>query len=156
MARLDDGAGFVGTGFTSGDYDDLMAKLNAAAETPLPVGPDENAWSSDSLSDERDRYETKGTRTVSFDYEYATFVWLAEHLAILRDEWHCDSNSALFVQLVSEATGTTPPASLEESPADGQAPERPEDAVSGPNEYAAGDVPTPAAVGPAEGAGDPR
>jgi hypothetical protein len=135
LGRLDEGAGFAGTGFDSQAFDDLMAKLAEAADTPLPLGDEDNTWKADTAQDERDRYELKGTRTVAFDYAYPVFVWLAETLAGLREVRSVDSNSDLFVRLVEEASGTTAPESLGETPGDGA--ETSEDHGSGAGEYAA-------------------
>ena len=126
LKQIDEsGRGFEGTGVTSAEYDDLMAKLTAVAETPLPLGEPEadTTWKTANMQDLRDRYETKGTRTVSFDYPYPVFVWLAEQLAILRDREEVESNSELFLLLVGTATDSTPPESLDEE----AGPDEPED-----------------------------
>lgn len=146
LAQLDEGSGFVGTGVSSAEYDDLLAKLAEASATPLPLGdsPDDNTWRTANGQELRDRYETKGTRTVSFDYSYPVFVWLAEQLTILRDRLELESNSELFVALVSEATGSTPPESLD----DEAGPEEPENAASGDDGDGVGDLVDSAAFEP--------
>jgi ParB-like nuclease domain len=129
LRQIDEsGRGFTGVGVTSAEYDDLMAKLAAVAETPLPLGEGEadTTWKTANMQDLRDRYETKGTRTVSFDYPYPVFVWLAEQLAILREREEVESNSELFLLLVGRETDSTPPESLDED----AGPEEPEDDAS--------------------------
>lgn len=128
LRQLDEGSGFAGSGFDSAGYDDLLAKLAAAAETPLPLGEqDENTWRAATGADERDRYELKGTRTVAFDYSYPVFVWLAEQLTILREREGVESNSDLFVLLIERETDSKAPESLD----DEAGPEQPEDDASG-------------------------
>jgi hypothetical protein len=115
LKRLDETTGFTGTGVTSSEYDDLLAKLAESAATPLPLADTgENTWRAATAQDERDRYETKGTRTVSFDYSYPVFVWLAEQLAILREEHEVESNSELFVLMVERWTDSKAPESLDD------------------------------------------
>lgn len=136
LGRVDESKGFAGVGWTAGEYDDLMARLAEAAETPLPQtdpagdSSEDNTWKTATMDDLADRYDSKGTRTVSFDYTYPVFVWLAEHLAILRGQRGIDSNAELFVALVEEVTGTEAPAELDD-PAGTDA-EEPEDASSAP------------------------
>jgi hypothetical protein len=144
LGRLDEGGGFAGTGVTSAEYDDLLAKLAESAATPLPLteSADDNTWRAATAQDERDRYETKGTRTVSFDYSYPVFVWLAEQLAILREEHEVESNSELFVLMVERWTDSKAPESLD----DPAGPDDPEDDDSETlARRAAGDMPGVAA-----------
>jgi hypothetical protein len=142
LSRLDATTGFAGTGVSSAEYDDLLAKLAEASKTPLPLG-DSNAWKDDTMGDYRDRYEEKGTRTVSFDYTYPVFIWLAEQLAILRERESVESNSELFVLMVERATDSKAPESLDDpaGPTFGEGPDdipgpdawEPEGAVSEPS-----------------------
>jgi hypothetical protein len=121
LTRLDgSAAGLKGVGVTSQEMDDLLAKLRETAETPLPLpdSSDENTWQTANMQELRDRYEAKGTRTVSFDYTYPVFVWLAEQLAILREEFGVESNSELFLRLVADQVDSNPPESLDEDAGD--------------------------------------
>jgi hypothetical protein len=116
---------FTGTGFDAGQYDDLLAELAKAAQTPLEhvdPGTGGETWHTPSLTDLRDRYESKATRTLTFDFTWATFEWLVAQFEVLREARGVESNADLLIRLVEEASGTTAPGPQPDDAAYGEQP----------------------------------
>lgn len=100
-------------GFTSEEYDDMLARLQEAAapETgPGSGGFQDGMTSQVPIQDYAARYADKSTRLLVLEYPNAVWLWAEEHLVQRRGEWHLDTNADVVLRIMAEAFGDAPPA----------------------------------------------
>lgn len=114
---LTDLGDLAGTGFTEADLDDLIAELQEAGATPTrnKIGVDARFVNGATTADEADLnerldvYRQKAVRSLVFDYPLPVFGWLTDTMTALRSQHSVESNAALIVKLVEDASGTFAP-----------------------------------------------
>lgn len=114
LGGLDD---LDGTGYDMDDLADIEALLEERAE-PEPKGEsgskgdafgEDGMGNNTSLEDLADGYGQSGTRIVMLSYDITQFTWLQEQMEVIAEARGLDSNAAVLVDLVFEATGVQPP-----------------------------------------------
>jgi hypothetical protein len=103
----------AGTGYTTEEFDDLIAsiqerELPKLSDMPsLQVGQtgQNNTYMATNLEDYKERYATRATRMLMADYENDVYVWLIEKLAQFRESRGIASNSDAILKLVEEVLG---------------------------------------------------
>lgn len=115
LGGLDD---LDGTGYDLDDLADIEALLEER-DTPSASGEsgskgeafgDDGMGNNTSLEDLADGYGQSGTRIVMLSYDIDQFTWLQEQMEVIAEARGLDSNAAVLVDLVFEATGVQPPA----------------------------------------------
>lgn len=105
----------VGTGYGNDDLDDLLVSLERAAppgeQAPdgvISVGPEQTNESQagvNKYSDEQhNNWANSGRRIISLDMPVGQFVWAQEKLQQLGGEFEVDSNTAVVLRLIADAT----------------------------------------------------
>lgn len=105
-----------GTGYSIEDLEDLTALMQeietadnrepAFSQLGSQTGVAQNEHS---LADLEDGYRAHQVRSIILDYELATFSWVTEQLTALRSSLSVDTNAAVIVALIAEATGVAAP-----------------------------------------------
>lgn len=115
LGGLDD---LDGTGYDMDDLADIEALLEER-DTPAASGEsgskgeafgEDGMGNNTSLEDLADGYGQSGTRIVMLSYDINQFTWLQEQMEVIAEARGLDSNAAVLVDLVFEATGVEPPA----------------------------------------------
>jgi|SanBayMetagenome_1026888.scaffolds.fasta_scaffold00600_6 hypothetical protein len=107
-----------GTGYTTDEFDDLLAEiqelelpqLSAETRTYMPeleVGEtgQNNTRFTTSLADYAERYAQKATRMLMCDYQNDTYVWLIEKLGQYRTTTGINNNADAIIRLIEDALG---------------------------------------------------
>lgn len=111
-----DGDLLAATGFSESDVDDLMAEIEER-DTPAKSGlldADTNHKKDSDYKELLERYMTKSTRAMLFEFEADLFEWLTGHLQVIREEMSLPTNAEAFIHLVAEYRGVEIPESTNE------------------------------------------
>lgn len=100
-----------GTGYDPGDLDDIRASLEEAeADTDFADETDQTTHTRKGMQEKYDSYELGDQRQIMLQYVGNQYVWMVEQLAELGQRYGLDTNSAVVLRLVQEATGEQVPA----------------------------------------------
>lgn len=100
-----------GTGYDPGDLDDIRASLEEAeADTGFADETDQTTHTRKGMQEKYDSYELGDQRQIMLQYVGNQYVWMVEQLAELGQRYGLDTNSAVVLRLVQEATGEQVPA----------------------------------------------
>lgn len=100
-----------GTGYDPGDLDDIRASLEEAEADPgFADEADETTHTRKGMQEKYDNYELGDQRQIMLQYVGNQYVWMVEQLAELGQRYGLDTNSAVVLRLVQEATGEQVPA----------------------------------------------
>ena len=99
-----------GTGYDPADLDDIRAELEEATEDLAEADTDE-ATTRMGMQEKHANYEVSDQRQVVLQYVGDQYVWMVEQLAELGHTYGLDSNAAVVLRLVQDATGQEAPTS---------------------------------------------
>lgn len=100
-----------GTGYDPGDLDDIRASLEEAEADPgFADEAEETTHTRKGMQEKYDNYELGDQRQIMLQYVGNQYVWMVEQLAELGQRYGLDTNAAVVLRLVQEATGEQVPA----------------------------------------------
>lgn len=91
-----------GTGYDPGDLDDIRASLEEATDDLAE--DDETVSQRKGMQEKYDSYENSDQRQIVLQYVGDQYVWMVEQLAELGMLFGLDSNAAVVLRLVEQAT----------------------------------------------------
>lgn len=118
----------AGTGYSTDDFDDLLAQLQEMdADNPpqeptalVPYATSSGAYGADgdgtntrqtpSYAEYQAAYDQRATRFLALIYPLGQYAWIVGKMGQLADDRGLESNSAVLLALVAEAVGEVPPA----------------------------------------------
>lgn len=111
LSLIEGDGGLMLAGYRSDDIDDLRASLEElAGDLPeLPDLPDVPISQRKSLDEMADEYADAINRMVMLGFDNAQYVWVQARLAELGERWELDTNSAVLLRLLADATDRPAP-----------------------------------------------
>jgi hypothetical protein len=91
------------TGFSEADLDDLAARL----EEHEPEGA--GIRSTPSIAEYAERYASRATRLLIFEYQAEVYAWTTERLAEERERFGIESNAEALLAILADRSGKLAP-----------------------------------------------
>ena len=108
LAKYDDGTlvsllatleSLEGTGYSTDDFDDLVARLEEMNDVPLDLS---TVTHEPTLLDRAAEYAANGRRLIVLDYDQSTYRIVTEALAERRERYEVASNADVLLRMIEE------------------------------------------------------